>query len=68
MSVDSRSDEGVVRVDRLDGLTLDWRRAQFARLGFDNPDEMALASVDWHEAAALISAGCTPERVARILL
>jgi len=68
MSVDSQSDEGAVRVDRLDGLTLEWRRVQFARLGFANPDEMARSNADWHEAAALIAAGCTPEQVARILL
>ena len=51
-----------------DDLTIQWRALQFARLGFENVDEMARSNVDWHEAAALIAAGATPERIARILL
>ena len=53
---------------RHDDLTIEWRELQFARLGFENADEMARSNVDWHEAAALISAGVTPEDVVRILL
>ena len=52
----------------LDDLTIEWRELQFARLGFENANEMARFNVDWHEAAALISAGVTPEDVIRILL
>jgi hypothetical protein len=51
-----------------DDLTIEWRVLQFARLGFENADEMARSNVDWHEAAALIAAGVTPEDVVRILL
>jgi len=51
-----------------DDLTIQWRALQFARLGFENADEMARSKVDWHEAAALIAAGATPEHIARILL
>lgn len=53
---------------RHDDLTIEWRELQFARLGFENADEMARSNVDWHEAAALISAGASPEGVIRILL
>ena len=53
---------------RPDELTIEWRELQFARLGFENADEMARSNVDWHEAAALIAAGVTPEDVVRILL
>jgi hypothetical protein len=53
---------------RPDHLTIEWREFQFARLGFENADEMARSDVDWHEAAALISAGATAEDVIRILL
>ena len=53
---------------RHDDLTIEWRELQFARLGFENADEMARSNVDWHEAAALISAGATVEGVIRILL
>ncbi len=52
----------------LDDLTIQWRALQFARLGFENADEMARSNVDWHEAAALIAAGATPEHIAGILL
>lgn len=68
MTIHARTDEEVVRVDRLDDLTIEWRRVQFERLGFENPDEMARSNADWHEAAALISAGGTPKQVAGILL
>ena len=51
-----------------DDLTIEWRELQFARLGFENAHEMARSNVDWHEAAALISAGATPESVIRIRL
>jgi len=53
---------------RHDDLTIEWRELQFARLGFENADVMARSNVDWHEAAALISAGATPEGVTRIRL
>jgi hypothetical protein len=59
--------EGVAAVSH-DELTTEWRALQFARLGFENADEMARSNVDWHEAAALIAVGATPEHVARILL
>ena len=51
-----------------DDLTIQWRALQFARLGFENADEMAQSDADWHEAAALIAAGATPEFIAGILL
>ena len=44
------------------------RGRSHAGLGFENADEMARSNVDWHEAAALISAGATVEGVIRILL
>ena len=58
----------LVTVGSHDDLTIAWRELQFARLGFENADEMARSNVDWHEAAALIAAGATPERIVRILL
>ena len=51
-----------------DDLTVEWRELQFARLGFENADEMARSDVDWHEAASLIAAGARPEDLVRILL
>ena len=54
--------------DSHDDLTIQWRAGQFARLGFENADEMAQSDTDWHEAAALIAAGATPHFIARILL
>lgn len=54
--------------DSHDDLTIQWRALQFARLGFENADEMARSNVDWHEAAAHIAAGATPEHIARFLL
>jgi hypothetical protein len=68
MGVDLQSAaEGVAAVSH-DELTAEWRALQFARLGFENADEMARSNVDWHEAAALIAAGATPSHIARILL
>ena len=58
----------VVRVGSHDDLTIEWRELQFARLGFENADEMARSNVDWHKAAALIAAGARPEHLVRILL
>ena len=68
MGVDLQAGAEVVTVGSHDDLTVEWRELQFARLGFENADEMARSGVDWHEAAALISAGATPEDVIRILL
>ncbi len=68
MSVDAERDAAPVRVDGLDDLTLEWRRLQFRRLGFENADEMARSDGDWHEAAALIAAGASLEQVTKILL
>ncbi len=59
--------EGVT-VGSHDDLTTEWRELQFARLGFENADEMARSNVDWHEAAALIGAGATPEDIVSIRL
>ena len=68
MSVDPETDVAPVRVDGLDDLTLEWRRLQFDRLGFENAEEMARSEGDWHEAAALLAAGASPEQVTKILL
>ncbi len=68
MSVDAERDAAPVRVDRLDELTLEWRRLQFGRLGFENAEEMARSEGDWHEAAALLAAGASPDQVTKILL
>ena len=58
----------VVTVGSHDELTIEWRQLRFARLGFENVDEMARSNADWHEAAALIAAGARPEQLVRILL
>jgi len=68
MGVHLQAAAEVVTGDSHDELTIQWRLLQFARLGFENADEMARSSVDWHEAAALIAVGATPEHIARILL
>ena len=68
MGVNLQAAAGVVTGDGHDDLTIQWRTLQFARLGFENADEMARSNVDWHEAAALIAAGATPEHIAGILL
>lgn len=68
MGVHLQAAAEVVTGDSHDDLTTQWRALQFARLGFENADEMARSNVDWHEAAALIAAGATPEHIARILL
>jgi hypothetical protein len=67
MGVHLQAAAEVVTGDGHDDL-IQWRALQFARLGFENADEMARSNVDWHEAAALIAAGATPEHIARILL
>ena len=68
MTVDPQTGPAPVQADQQDELTIEWRELQFARLGFENADEMARSKVDWHEAAALIAAGATPEHLTRILL
>ena len=68
MGVHLQAAAEAVTGDSHDDLTIQWRVLQFARLGFANADEMARSNVDWHEAAALIAAGVTPEYIARILL
>ena len=68
MDVHLQASAEVVTVGSHDDLTIEWRELQFARLGFKNADEMARSNVDWHEAAALIGAGATPEDIVRILL
>ena len=68
MGVHLQSCAEVVTVGSHDHLTIEWRELQFARLGFENADEMARSNVDWHEAAVLIAAGATPEHIVRILL
>jgi hypothetical protein len=68
MGVDLQAAAEVVTADRRDDLTTEWRALQFARLGFENADQMARSNVDWHEAAALPAAGATPNHIARILL
>lgn len=68
MTVDPQTDAAPVRAERLDELTLEWRRLQFERLGFENAEEMARSEGDWHEAAALLAAGASPEQVTKILL
>ena len=68
MDVHLQASAEVVTVGGHDDLTIEWRELQFARLGFKNANEMARSNVDWHEAAALISAGAQPEDIVRILL
>ena len=68
MTVDPETDAAPDRVDGLDDLTLEWRRLQFKRLGFENAEEMARSEGDWHEAAALLAAGASLEQVTKILL
>jgi len=68
MGVDLQAAGELVAARNHDDLTTEWRALQFARLGFENADQMARSNVDWHEAAALIAAGATPEHIARILL
>ena len=68
MGVDLQAGVEVVTVGSHDDLTVEWRELQFARLGFENADEMARSNVDWHEAAVLIAAGARPEDLVRILL
>ena len=68
MGVDLQAGVEVVTVGSHDDLTVEWRELQFGRLGFENADEMARSDVDWHEAAALIAAGATPEDLVGILL
>ena len=68
MSVHLQAAAEVATGQSLDDLTIQWRALQFARLGFENADEMAQSDADWHEAAALIAAGGTPEFIAGILL
>ena len=68
MGVHLQAAAEAVTGDSHDDLTIQWRALQFARLGFENADEMARSNVDWHEAAAFIAAGATPEYIARILL
>lgn len=68
MGVHLQAAAEVVTGESRDDLTIQWRALQFARLGFENADEMAQSDADWHEAAALIAAGATPDFIARILL
>lgn len=68
MTVHPQTDPAPVQPDEHDELTTEWRELQFARLGFENADEMARSKVDWHEAEALIAAGATPEQLTRILV
>jgi hypothetical protein len=68
MDVDLEPGVDPVKVGSLDDLTTEWRELQFARLGFENAAELARSDVDWHEAAALLAAGATPERIVSILL
>ena len=68
MGVDLQAGAEVVTVGSHDDLMVEWRELQFARLGFENADEMARSNVDWHEAAALVAAGVRPEHLVRILL
>ena len=68
MGVDLQAGVEVVTVGSHDDLTVERRALQFARLGFENADEMARSNVDWHEAGALIAAGARPEDLVRILL
>ena len=68
MGVHLQAGAEVATVGSHDDLTIEWRELQFARLGFENADEMARSNVDWHEAAALVAAGAPPEHIVRILL
>ena len=68
MGVHLQAGAEVVTVGSHDALTIEWRELQFARLGFENADEMARSNVDWHEAAALMAAGALPEHIVKILL
>ena len=68
MGVHLQAGAEVVTGDSYDDLTIQWRALQFARHGFENADRMARSKLDWHEAAAHIAAGATPEHIARTML
>ena len=42
MGVHLQAAAEVVTVDSHEDLTIEWRELQFARLGFENADEMAI--------------------------
>jgi len=49
------------RIDE-EQLVLDWRVGQLERLGVSRLSALAFAArIDWHEIAALVQHGCSPE-------
>lgn len=54
--------------ESLDLLT--WHLDRFEEIGFSRhqAERLELAAVDWHEAAALIAAGCPHETALLILI